>query len=87
MNAILNTIPKASLEMRNELAEAVVLMGKKEMYSLIDDLEKYIRCLVDLARVPSLSKGDMISDVLLDLALRAPSIRPLLVRSVGEWPV
>ena len=57
-------------------------MCGKDKFSLITDFAWYISVLMNLAIIPGSKHGQEVSDQLMDIALRADSIRPFAVESM-----
>lgn len=69
---------------KNQIVTRIIEICSKADYALISDFDWYINVLMDFIDEGGLSTYDLIADQFLDLALRVPVTRPLLVQELSK---
>lgn len=70
------------VEMKEDIISGIVEMCSRNTYANTTDFTWYVSVLVDLAQTKGSQQGALISNQLIDVALRVPAIRLYMVNSV-----
>ncbi|VDP83728.1 unnamed protein product [Echinostoma caproni] len=68
---------------RNELVSKLVHLCSQDNYHYVTSFEWYISVLVELARTEGVRNGTLLSDQLMDVAIRVPSVRTFCVEQMA----
>ncbi|OHT09747.1 Adaptin N terminal region family protein [Tritrichomonas foetus] len=69
---------------KNQIVTRIIEICSKADYALVSDFEWYINVLMEFIDEGGLPSYDLIADQFLDLALRVPVTRPLLVQEMAK---
>ena len=69
---------------KNQIVTRVIEICSKADYALVSDFDWYINVLMEFIDEGGISNYDLIADQFLDLALRVPVTRPLLVQELSK---
>lgn len=69
---------------KNQIVTRIIEICSKADYALISDFDWYINVLMDFIDEGGLPNYDLVADQFLDLALRVPVTRPLLVQELSK---
>jgi AP-3 complex subunit delta len=75
---------KLNPEFRNEILDTVLATCSNDFYELVVDFDWYVSLLGEMAMMPHCTKGDEISQQLVDIGLRVRDARPELVQVARE---
>lgn len=67
---------------RDEIISKILMMCRRDKYSMVNDFAWYISILLDLAVMPGAKHGNEVAEQLMEISLRVDSVRPFAVETM-----